>query len=153
MSRTRDSKGISKKLIQDVHRIVNESKHLDPRQAVKRGLSPEMQRKIKERAFELADKLGIDEDKVAVILKRMAIEDGHDLDDLEALESELRMNENTSSNSERFLNKYKNMSLKQLKMEKAKLEQGFKDSDRGGIEYETLESQIQALDMLIKRAK
>ena len=81
MSRTRDSKGISKKLIQDVHRIVNESKHLDPRQAVKRGLSPEMQRKIKERAFELADKLGIDEDKVAVILKRMAIEDGHDLDD------------------------------------------------------------------------
>lgn len=45
------------------------------------------------------------------------------------------------------------MSLQELKKEKAKLEKRFKDSDRGGIEYETLESQIRSLDMLIKKAK
>lgn len=42
------------------------------------------------------------------------------------------------------------MSLQELKKEKAKLEQGFKDSVRGGMEYDTLESQIRSLDMLIK---
>tara|TARA_Y100000813_G_C23876955_1_gene218452 strand:+ start:82 stop:495 length:414 start_codon:yes stop_codon:yes gene_type:complete len=135
---------ISKKLVQDVHRIVNEGN---------KPLTPEMKKKVKERAFELADKLtNVDEDKVAVILTRMAMS-GDDLDDLEALESELKMNESTSSHSERFPNKYKNMSLQELKKEKAKLEKGFKDSDRGGIEYETLESQIRSLDMLIKKAK
>ena len=48
-----------------------------------------MQSKIEERAFELADKLGVDEDKVAAILTEMAA-GGDDLDDLEALENELR---------------------------------------------------------------
>lgn len=82
--------GFSLKFLQDVNRMMNESKHLNPGQAVKRGLSIEMQRKIKERAFELGDRLGVDEDKVAAILERMVIEDDHDLDDLEALENEIR---------------------------------------------------------------
>ena len=83
--------GFSLKFLQDVNRMMNESKHLNPGQTVKRGLSIEMQRKIKKRAFELGDKLGVDEDKVAAILERMVIEDGHDLDDLEALENEIQI--------------------------------------------------------------
>ena len=52
-------------------------------------LTPEMKKKVKERAFELADKhTNVDEDKVAKILTGMAMS-GDDLDDLEALESEL----------------------------------------------------------------
>ena len=47
-----------------------------------------MEEKIKERAFELADKLNVDQDKVEKILERMAMS-GDDLDDLEALENEL----------------------------------------------------------------
>ena len=48
-----------------------------------------MKKKVKERAFELADKhTNVDENKVAAILTRMAMS-GDDLDDLEALESEL----------------------------------------------------------------
>lgn len=71
---------ISKKLVQDVHRIVNEEN---------KPLTPEMKKKVKERAFELADKLtNVDEDKVEKILERMAMS-GDDLDDLEALENEL----------------------------------------------------------------
>lgn len=78
-----NSMQISKKLVQDVHRIVNEGN---------KPLTPEMKKKVKERAFELADKLtNVDEDKVAVILTRMAMS-GDDLDDLEALENELKMN-------------------------------------------------------------
>ena len=42
------------------------------------------------------------------------------------------------------------MSLQKLKKEKAKLEKRFKDSDRGGIEYQKLESLIQEIDKLIK---
>ena len=83
--------GFSLKFLQDVNRMMNESIHLDPGQAVKKGLPIEMQRKIKERAFELGDKLGVDEDKVAAVLKRMVIEDGDDLDDLEALENQIRI--------------------------------------------------------------
>ena len=71
---------IGKKLVQDVHRIVNEEN---------KPLTPEMKKKVKERAFELADKLtNVDEDKVEKILERMAMS-GDDLDDLEALENEL----------------------------------------------------------------
>ena len=75
-----NSMQISKKLVQDVHRIVNEEN---------KPLTPEMKKKVKERAFELADKLtNVDEDKVEKILERMAMS-GDDLDDLEALENEL----------------------------------------------------------------
>ena len=74
---------MNKKVLQDIHQIVNEGT---------KPLTPEMKKKVKERAFELADKLtNVDEDKVAVILTRMAMS-GDDLDDLEALESELKMN-------------------------------------------------------------
>jgi len=45
---------------------------------------------IRERAFELADQLLVDEDEVYTILERMAA-DGNDLDDLEGLESELKL--------------------------------------------------------------
>ena len=52
-------------------------------------LSLEMKKKIKERAFELADKMtNVDQNKVERILTRMAAE-GDSLDDLEALEQEL----------------------------------------------------------------
>ena len=72
---------ISKKLVQDVHRIVNEGN---------KPLTPEMKKKVKERAFELADKhTNVDQDKVEKILERMAMS-GDDLDDLEALEGELK---------------------------------------------------------------
>ena len=75
-----DSMKISKKLVQDVHRIVNEGA---------KPLTPEMKKKVKERAFELADKhTNVDENKVTAILTRMAM-DGDDLEDLEALEQEL----------------------------------------------------------------
>ena len=76
-----NSMKISKKLVQDVHRIVNEGT---------KPLTPEMKKKVKERAFELADKhTNVDENKVAAILTRMAM-NGEDLDDLEALEQELK---------------------------------------------------------------
>ena len=53
-------------------------------------LTPEMRKKIKERAFELADKLtNVDQNKAERILTKMAAE-GDSLDDLEALEGELR---------------------------------------------------------------
>ena len=76
--------GFSRKLIQEIHQIVNkQNKRPLP-------LTPEMKKKIKERAFELADKhTNVDEYKVQKILTRMAME-GDDLDDLEALEQELR---------------------------------------------------------------
>lgn len=52
--------------------------------------SEDMEKKIKERAFELADKLtNVNQDKAEKILRKMAKE-GDSLDDLEALESELR---------------------------------------------------------------
>ena len=71
-----------KQVLMDIHKVVN--KHL-----IKED-SADMEKKIKERAFELADKLtNVDQDKVEQILRRMAKE-GDDLDDLEALESELR---------------------------------------------------------------
>tara|TARA_B100001093_G_scaffold173961_1_gene166760 strand:- start:548 stop:787 length:240 start_codon:yes stop_codon:yes gene_type:complete len=71
---------ISKKLVQDVHRIVNEGN---------KPLTPEMKKKVEERAFELADKhTNVDQDKVEKILERMAMS-GDDLNDLEALENEL----------------------------------------------------------------
>lgn len=51
--------------------------------------SDDIEEIIKERAFELADKYShVDEDKAAVILRRMAAE-GNDLDDLENLENEI----------------------------------------------------------------
>jgi len=76
--------GFSRKLIQEIHQIVNkQNKRPLP-------LTLEMKKKIKERAFELADKhTNVDEYKVQKILTRMAME-GDDLDDLEALEQELR---------------------------------------------------------------
>ena len=49
--------------------------------------------------------------------------------------------------------KYKDMSLQQLERKKAELEKAIENSERGGIEYETLESQIDLLDDLIKKAK
>jgi N-acetylmuramic acid 6-phosphate (MurNAc-6-P) etherase len=71
-----------KQVLMDIHKVVNN--HL-----IKED-SADMEKKIKERAFELADKLtNVDQDKVEKILRRMAKE-GDDLDDLEALESELR---------------------------------------------------------------
>lgn len=71
-----------KQVLMDIHKVVN--KHL-----IKED-SADMEKKIKERAFELADKLtNVSQDKVEQILRRMAKE-GDDLDDLEALESELR---------------------------------------------------------------
>ena len=71
-----------KQVLMDIHKVVNN--HL-----IKED-SADMEKKIKERAFELADKLtNVDQDKVEQILRRMAKE-GDDLDDLEALESELR---------------------------------------------------------------
>mgnify|MGYP001360009999 CR=1 FL=1 len=71
---------ISKKLVQDVHRIVNEGN---------KPLTTEMKKKVEERAFELADKhTNVDQDKVEKILERMAMS-GDDLNDLEALENEL----------------------------------------------------------------
>ena len=71
---------ISKKLVQDVHRIVNEEN---------KPLTPEMKKKVEEIAFELANKhTNVDQDKVEKILERMAMS-GDDLDDLEALENEL----------------------------------------------------------------
>ena len=75
--------GFSRKLIQEIHQIVNkQNKRPLP-------LTPEMKKKIKERAFELADKhTNVDEYKVQKILTRMAME-GDSLDDLEALEQEL----------------------------------------------------------------
>ena len=67
-------------VLHDIHQIVNEGT---------KPLTPEMKKKVKERAFELADKhTNVDEDKVEKILTRMAMS-GDDLDDLEALESEL----------------------------------------------------------------
>ena len=72
---------MNKKVLQDIHQIVNEGA---------KPLTPEMKKKVKERAFELADKhTNVDENKVTAILTRMAI-DGDDLDDLEALEGELK---------------------------------------------------------------
>ena len=71
---------ISKKLVQDVHRIVNEEN---------KPLTPEMKKKVEEIAFELANKhTNVDQDKIEKILERMAMS-GDDLDDLEALENEL----------------------------------------------------------------
>ena len=71
-----------KRVLMDIHKVVK--KHL-----IKED-SADMEKKIKERAFELADKLtNVDQDKVEQFLRRMAKE-GDDLDDLEALESELR---------------------------------------------------------------
>ena len=71
-----------KQVLMDIHKVVN--KHL-----IKED-SADMEKKIKTRAFELADKLtNVDQDKVEQILRRMAKE-GDDLDELEALESELR---------------------------------------------------------------
>lgn len=73
--------GFSRKLIQDIHQMLNEGNV---------PLSLEMKKKIKERAFELADKMtNVDQNKVERILTRMAAE-GDSLDDLEALEGELR---------------------------------------------------------------
>lgn len=73
--------GFSRKLIQDIHQMLNEGNV---------PLTPEMRKKIKERAFELADKLtNVDQNKAERILTRMAAE-GDSLDDLEALEGELR---------------------------------------------------------------
>ena len=73
--------GFSRKLIQDIHQMLNEGNV---------PLSLEMKMKIKERAFELADKMtNVDQTKVERILTRMAAE-GDSLDDLEALEGELR---------------------------------------------------------------
>ena len=67
-------------IVKDIHQIVNEGT---------KPLTPEMKKKVKERAFELADMhTNVDEDKVAKILTRMAM-NGNDLDDLEALEQEL----------------------------------------------------------------
>lgn len=72
--------GFSRKLIQDIHQMLNEGNV---------PLSLEMKKKIKERAFELADKMtNVDQDKAERILTRMAAE-GDSLDDLEALEQEL----------------------------------------------------------------
>ena len=72
--------GFSRKLIQDIHQMLNEGNV---------PLSLEMRKKIKERAFELADKMtNVDQNKVERILTRMAAE-GDSLDDLEALEQEL----------------------------------------------------------------
>ena len=72
--------GFSRKLLQDIHQMVNEGNV---------PLSPEMKKKIKERAFELADRhTNVDERKVHMILTRMAMK-GEDLDDLEGLEQEL----------------------------------------------------------------
>lgn len=72
--------GFSRKLIQDIHQMLNEGNV---------PLSLEMKKKIKERAFELADKMtNVDQNKVERILTRMAAE-GDSLDDLEALEQEL----------------------------------------------------------------
>lgn len=73
--------GFSRKLIQDIHQMLNEGNV---------PLSLEMKKKIKERAFELADKMtNVDQNKVERILTRMAAE-GDSLDDLEALEQELK---------------------------------------------------------------
>ena len=67
-------------VVQDIHQIVNEGT---------KPLTPEMKKKVKERAFELADKhTNVNQDKVEKILTRMAMS-GNDLDDLEALEQEL----------------------------------------------------------------
>ena len=72
---------MNKEVLQDIHQIVNEGT---------KPLTPEMKKKVKERAFELADKhTNVDENKVAAILTRMAM-NGEDLDDLEALEQELK---------------------------------------------------------------
>jgi len=72
--------GFSRKLIQDIHQMLNEGNV---------PLSLEMKKKIKERASELADKMtNVDQDKAERILTRMAAE-GDSLDDLEALEQEL----------------------------------------------------------------
>ena len=74
--------GFSQRLLQEINQIVNRPT---------RPLSPEMKKKIKERAFELADKhTNVDEYKVQKILTRMAME-GDDLDDLEGLEQELKV--------------------------------------------------------------
>ncbi len=73
--------GFSRKLIQDIHQMLNEGNV---------PLSLEMKKKIKERAFEVDDKMtNVDQNKVERILTRMAAE-GDSLDDLEALEGELR---------------------------------------------------------------
>jgi len=81
--------GFTSELLRDVHRIVNEGKRPIMVNEGNKPLSPEMEKKVKERAFELADKLtNVDEDKVEKILRRMAAS-GDDLDDLEALEQEL----------------------------------------------------------------
>lgn len=72
---------MNKEVLQDIHQIVNEGT---------KPLTPEMKKRVKEIAFELADKhTNVDENKVAAILTRMAM-NGDDLKDLEALENELR---------------------------------------------------------------
>jgi len=75
--------GFSQELLREINQIVNkQNKRPLP-------LTLEMKKKIKERAFELADKhTNVDEYKVQKILTRMAME-GDSLDDLEALEQEL----------------------------------------------------------------
>ena len=77
--------------IQGIHHVVGESKHLNPDQVVSvRNREKEaMDKKIRQLAAELADKYPVDEDKIKKVLERMAA-DGDDLDDLEALENELR---------------------------------------------------------------
>jgi len=73
--------GFTKELLRDIHQIVNEAT---------KPLSPEMKQKIEKLAAELADKYtNVKQEKVEAILTKMAME-GDDLDDLEALEQELR---------------------------------------------------------------
>ena len=76
--------GFSRKLIQEIHQIVNkQNKRPLP-------LTPEMEKRVRELAAELADKYtNVKQEKVEAILTKMAME-GDDLDDLEALEQELR---------------------------------------------------------------
>jgi len=72
--------GFTRELLRDIHQIVNEAT---------RPLTPEMEKRVRELAAELADKYtNVKEEKVEAILTKMAMS-GDDLDDLEGLEQEL----------------------------------------------------------------
>ena len=72
--------GFTRELLRDIHQIVNEAT---------RPLTPEMEKRVRELAAELADKYtNVKQEKVEAILTKMAMS-GDDLDDLEGLEQEL----------------------------------------------------------------
>jgi len=63
------------------------------------------------------------------------------------------VNESKGSEVEKFRRRYEKYSVEELKKEKAKLEKEIRNSEVWGYEYDSLEWQIDAIDMFINERK